>query len=172
MGVSAQDLETIATPSLGQRRRALTGHVTQVLLEQQANLELAQAILLTPQKSLAARVQDQIGKQLKTLDRAKIAKKALSSRGAIVVARDMNHCIELANRYAPEHLVIASDIVDRDFPTIGPDKTLEEALTRFHTVSAERLPVVTSAGVLAGSLAKADLLLALEERLRALASER
>jgi histidinol dehydrogenase len=58
------------------------------------------------------RVQDQLAKQLKTLDRAKIAKAALASRSAAIHAKDMAECIELANRYAPEHLVLAVDDAD------------------------------------------------------------
>jgi histidinol dehydrogenase len=83
------------------------------MISQAEHDELAQAILVTPLKGIATRVQDQIAKQLKTLDRAKIAKKSLQSRGAIVVAKDMEQCIALANRYAPEHLVIATDDAER-----------------------------------------------------------
>ena len=43
------------------------------LISQAEHDELAQAILITPVKALVARVQEQITKQLKTLDRAKIA---------------------------------------------------------------------------------------------------
>jgi histidinol dehydrogenase len=90
-------------------RTATPAWVAADLISQAEHDELAQSILVTPVKTLAARVQDQLAKQLKTLDRARIAKKSLSSRGAIVLAKDMEQCIELANRYAPEHLVIASD---------------------------------------------------------------
>ena len=83
------------------------------LISQAEHDELAQAILVTPLKSIATRVQDQIAKQLKTLDRAKIAKKALATRSAVILAKDMNQCIELSNRYAPEHLLIASDDADK-----------------------------------------------------------
>jgi histidinol dehydrogenase len=83
------------------------------LISQAEHDELAQAILITPVKGLAARVQEQIGKQLKTLDRAKIARKSLSTRGAIIVAKDLAECVALANQYAPEHLVIASNDADR-----------------------------------------------------------
>ena len=83
------------------------------LISQAEHDELAQAILITPVKSLVARVQEQIGKQLKTLERAKIARKSLSSRGAIIVAKDIAECVALANQYAPEHLVIASNDADR-----------------------------------------------------------
>lgn len=99
-------------------RTATPAWLASDLISQAEHDELAQAILLTPVKSIATRTQDQIAKQLKTLDRAKIAKKSLSSRGAIVVCKDMNQCIELANRYAPEHLVIATDDAETQSKTI------------------------------------------------------
>lgn len=62
-------------------------------------------------------------------------------------------------------LVIARDILREDFPRIGPDQTLSEALGRFLNFPAERLPVVApDTGRLLGSMAKGDLLLALVER--------
>ena len=79
------------------------------LLSQAEHDELACTVLITPLKGLASRVQDQLAKQLKTLDRAKIAKQALSGRSAIVVAKNLAECAELADRYAPEHLVLAVD---------------------------------------------------------------
>jgi len=82
------------------------------LLSQAEHEEMASAIFVTSQKGLVTRVQDQLAKQLKTLERAKIAKKALASRGAIVLAKDLDECLEIANRYAPEHLVLALDSAD------------------------------------------------------------
>jgi histidinol dehydrogenase len=79
------------------------------LISQAEHDEMASAILITASKALVNRVQDQIAKQLKSLDRAKIAKAAFANGGAIVVAKDMDDCIELSNRYAPELLVIATD---------------------------------------------------------------
>jgi histidinol dehydrogenase len=93
-------------------RSATPAWVASDLISQAEHDELAQAILVTPLKSMITRVQDQIAKQLKALDRAKIARKALSKRSALVLAKDVAQCIELANRYAPEHLVIASDDAD------------------------------------------------------------
>jgi len=62
-------------------------------------------------------------------------------------------------------LVIARDIMREDFPRIGPDQSLSDALGRFLGVTAERLPVVApETGRLLGSLAKGDLLLALVEK--------
>lgn len=62
-------------------------------------------------------------------------------------------------------LVIASDIMREDFPRIGPDQSLSDALGAFMGQSIERLPVIEPAdGTLIGSLSKSDLLLALVEK--------
>jgi histidinol dehydrogenase len=82
------------------------------LISQAEHDELASAILVTNSKALVTRVQEQIAKQLKTLDRAKIARAALAKNGAIVVVKNLADCIELSNRYAPEHLMIATDDAD------------------------------------------------------------
>jgi len=77
------------------------------LLSQAEHDEMACAVLVTPNRALATRVQEQLAKQLRALDREDIARASLAAHGAIVVARDLAECIDLANRYAPEHLVLA-----------------------------------------------------------------
>jgi histidinol dehydrogenase len=52
-------------------------------------------------------VQEQITRQLKTLDRAAIAKKSLKARGAIVQTKSLEQSIQLSEEYAAEHLVLA-----------------------------------------------------------------
>ena len=79
------------------------------MISQAEHDELASALLITTASSLVSRVQNQITKQLKTLDRSNVAKHSLSKRGAIIVAKKLDECIELSNRYAPEHLVISVD---------------------------------------------------------------
>jgi histidinol dehydrogenase len=106
------DIDTEAGPSevmIIADRSATPAWIAADLISQAEHDEMAQAILITTAKGLVARVQDQIAKQLKTLERAKVARKSLSSRGAIVVAKDLAECAELADRYAPEHLVIATE---------------------------------------------------------------
>jgi CIC family chloride channel protein len=61
-------------------------------------------------------------------------------------------------------LVLARDIVIEDFPRVRPEASLTDALAAFVGVTAERLPVVDAGGVLRGSLAKSDLLLAMIEQ--------
>ncbi len=91
------------------------------LLSQAEHDEMASAILVTNQRGMVTRVQEQLAKQIKTLDRAKIAKKALSARSAVILCKTVDECVAIANRYAPEHLVLAVD---------GPDvvsKQIENA---------------------------------------------
>lgn len=64
-------------------------------------------------------------------------------------------------------LVLARDLVRDDFPRVAPEQPLNEALAGFLGIVAERLPVVDAAGLLRGSLAKNDLLLALVEQRKA-----
>ncbi len=61
-------------------------------------------------------------------------------------------------------LVLARDIVHEEFPKVGPDDSLAEALGRFLGLVAERLPVVAADGRLLGSISKGDLLLTLMEQ--------
>ena len=72
------------------------------LLSQAEHDEMACATLFTASKALVPRVQEQLARQLKTLERAGIARKSLATRGAIVVAKDLAQCLALADRYAPE----------------------------------------------------------------------
>jgi histidinol dehydrogenase len=93
-------------------RSANPAWVAADLVSQAEHDELAQAILLTPAKALIPRVRDQIAKQLKTLERGKIAAKSLATRGALISCKNMEECVALANRYASEHLIIAADDPD------------------------------------------------------------
>ncbi len=82
------------------------------LLSQAEHEEDASAIFITHVRPLVARVREQLEKQLRGLERAKIARESLRRNGVIVLARDLDASFELANRYAPEHLVIASDAAE------------------------------------------------------------
>ncbi len=82
------------------------------LLSQAEHDELACAVLVTSAKAQVPRVQEAVAKQLKTMERAKIAEAALVRAGAIIVARDTDEAVTIANRYAPEHLMLALDDPD------------------------------------------------------------
>jgi len=99
-------------------RSAQPAWVAADLISQAEHDEDAQAILVTPLRSLAQKVQEQIEKQLAALPRAAIAKASLAKRGAAIVTRTLDEAIELSNRYAPEHLILAVDDADTAFKKI------------------------------------------------------
>lgn len=74
------------------------------LLSQAEHDVLASAILLTPDQQLAKRVQQELAAQLAVLPRANIASQSINNYSAIILTRDIDEAIELANRFAPEHL--------------------------------------------------------------------
>jgi histidinol dehydrogenase len=82
------------------------------LLSQAEHEEDASALLITHVRPLLARVKEQLERQLRGFERAKIARESLRRHGVLVLARDLDDCFELANRYAPEHMVIASDAAE------------------------------------------------------------
>jgi len=100
-------------------RTATPAWVAADLISQAEHDEAAQAILITPLRALAQKVQEQVSKQLAGLPRAEVVRQSLARRGALVVTRDLDEALELANRYAPEHLVLAVDKADAAFKKIA-----------------------------------------------------
>ncbi|MBM3264679.1 MAG: histidinol dehydrogenase [candidate division Zixibacteria bacterium] len=82
------------------------GYAAADLLAQAEHDPLATAILLTPSVSLAQAVQQEAGKQIDALDRAEIVRASLARNGGIVVTKDIDEAIDIANAYAPEHLCL------------------------------------------------------------------
>jgi len=85
-------------------KTARAEHVAADLLSQAEHDEMASAILLTPNEELAKNVLLEIKIQLKTLRRKAIASRSLKIFGMIVVTRNVNEAVQIANRFAPEHL--------------------------------------------------------------------
>ena len=85
------------------------------LLSQAEHGPDSQVILLTPSLPMAEAVAQAVERQLAELPRAATAAKALES-SRLIVARDLQQCVEISNRYGPEHLIIqtrsARDLVD------------------------------------------------------------
>ena len=93
-------------------KSATAAWVAADLISQAEHEEDAAAILVTTVKAMATRVNTAIEKQLKDLAREKIARAALNKNGGIFVAKDMDQAMQLANAYAPEHLVLAVGSAD------------------------------------------------------------
>ena len=75
------------------------------LLSQAEHGKDSQVVLLTPERAFADRVAEEVDRQLETLPRKAIAEVALSM-SRIIVTRDLETCVEISNRYAPEHLIV------------------------------------------------------------------
>ncbi len=79
------------------------------LFSQAEHDEMAQSILVSPDKGYLDRVNDSIQKLLPGMIRKEIIEKSLSSRGAMIHARNMEEACEIANQIAPEHLEISAE---------------------------------------------------------------
>ena len=77
------------------------------LLAQAEHGEDSQSILITTDAGFADAVADAVAAALATLPRAAIAGASWADHGAIVLVRDWDEAVALANRIAPEHLQIA-----------------------------------------------------------------
>lgn len=103
------DIDMIAGPSeilIIADHSADPSFVSADLLSQAEHDELASSILITESPVLADKVNIEIKKQLSALKRKNIAKKSLTSYGAIIITKDISDAAEIANRIAPEHLEI------------------------------------------------------------------
>lgn len=79
------------------------------LLAQAEHDECAQATLITPDAAFADTVIEAVEAELRVLTRAAIAGASWTRNGAVLICRDMQEAVELANRLAPEHLELMVD---------------------------------------------------------------
>jgi histidinol dehydrogenase len=69
----------------------------------------ATALLLTNSAALARRVVREVTRQLADLPAPAVARASLANNGAAVVTRSLQEAVEIANRFAPEHLVVPEE---------------------------------------------------------------
>jgi histidinol dehydrogenase len=81
-------------------------HLAADLLAQAEHDVDASAVLLTTSKRLAAAVAKEVERQLAVLPTAPVAGKSIAKNSAIVLVRSLDEAVEIANRFAPEHLSI------------------------------------------------------------------
>ena len=86
------------------------------LLSQAEHDPLASAILVTTDLELARQVQEILLSQLDRLPRQSIARTSLARYGAIVVTKNLEQALDLANQLAPEHLEL---LVREPFQWLG-----------------------------------------------------
>ena len=79
------------------------------LFSQAEHDEDAQSILVSPDAAFIEKVRASIKKLIVDMPRKNIIEKSLTTRGVIIVTRDMQQAIEVANYIAPEHLELSMD---------------------------------------------------------------
>jgi histidinol dehydrogenase len=77
------------------------------LFSQAEHDEMAQAILLCPDRDFIEKVAASIERQLNEMPRAEVIAASLSGRGALIETRDLEEACAIANRIAPEHLELS-----------------------------------------------------------------
>lgn len=82
------------------------------LLSQAEHGPDSQVVLLTPDEKIAQEVSIEVDKQLTQLSRQDIAEKALKE-SRLIVTKDLEECVDISNRYGPEHLIIQTKNADQ-----------------------------------------------------------
>jgi histidinol dehydrogenase len=77
----------------------------------------SQAVLVATSAQIAEKVLAEVAKQLPVLPRAEIAAQAIDNSYAIVV-KDLDEAMQFSNRYAPEHLILATESWQQITPNI------------------------------------------------------
>ena len=77
------------------------------LFSQAEHDEDAQSILVSPDAEFIKKVSQSIDKLIKEMPRADIISQSLEGRGALILAKDMEDAIKIANYIAPEHLELS-----------------------------------------------------------------
>ena len=93
-------------------------YVAADLLSQAEHDALACAVLVTDSMALAQQVSDEVERQLSSLPREAIARRAIESNSQIIVTDDLLAAVEAANELAPEHLELCMDDPEKYLPYV------------------------------------------------------
>lgn len=86
------------------------------LMSQAEHDRLASSILVTTSKKLYKDVEKELEIQIKDLDRKEIIEESLKKYGKAIICNSIEECIEVSNRFAPEHLEL---MVDNSMELLG-----------------------------------------------------
>jgi len=109
-------IDMIAGPSEIADESANPECIAYDLLSQAEHDEQAKAILVTSSVSVAQAVNQELERQLRFLPRQDILTASLDDYGCIIITRDLLHAVQISNRFAPEHLLLA---VQEPFTLLG-----------------------------------------------------
>lgn len=88
------------------------------LLSQAEHGPDSQVVLLTTSRELYSAIDAEVERQRRLLPRADIAQKALDN-SRVVLVESVEQAVNMSNMYAPEHLIICVEEVDRYLPSIS-----------------------------------------------------
>ena len=91
-------------------------HIAADLLSQAEHDKMATAVLITDSAEFAAKVSEELEKQIPQLPRAEIARVSVDTNGKIIITDSLKKAMEVSNILAPEHLEIC---VDNPFEYLG-----------------------------------------------------
>ncbi|MCL1881840.1 MAG: histidinol dehydrogenase [Oscillospiraceae bacterium] len=103
------DIDMIAGPSeilIIADKSANPVYIAADLLSQAEHDALASSVVITDSGIVAERTVAEVERQLALLPRREMAQESLDSYGAIILVKDMDEAIELAEKIAPEHCEI------------------------------------------------------------------
>jgi histidinol dehydrogenase len=103
------DMDMVAGPSevcVVADSTARATYVAADMLSQAEHDPACAAYLITNDADLADRVEVELGRQARRLERRDVVERSFAVNGAIVVAGSLDECLDLANACAPEHLAL------------------------------------------------------------------
>lgn len=106
------DIDMIAGPSeilVIADEKSDPSFVAADLMSQAEHDKLASSILITTSKELYEKVEMELERQVKTLEREEIIRTSLKDFGCAIICNSIEECIDISNIIAPEHLEIMVD---------------------------------------------------------------
>ena len=106
------DIDMIAGPSeilVVADEKSDPVHVAADLMSQAEHDKLASAILVTTSKELCEKVEIELDRQAKLLEREEIIRESLKNFGKAIICETIEECIDISNTIAPEHLELMVD---------------------------------------------------------------
>lgn len=106
------DIDMIAGPSeilVVADENANPKYIAADLMSQAEHDRLASSILVTTSKQLYEEIEKELETQIKDLDRKEIIEEALKNYGKAIICNSIDECIEVSNRFAPEHLELMAE---------------------------------------------------------------
>ncbi|HEX9026993.1 MAG TPA: histidinol dehydrogenase [Clostridium sp.] len=106
------DIDMIAGPSeilVIADEKSDPSFVAADLMSQAEHDKLASSVLITTSKELYEKVEIELERQVKTLEREEIIRTSLKDFGSAILCKTIEECIDISNVIAPEHLEIMVD---------------------------------------------------------------